>query len=118
MAAAPSLRHAPSLPGHTLTASSTTASLGAIGMTITGEPAFGRADQSRHNLVSGGSKDPNYDAVIRIGSECHSGTLPLLHCAAIISSTILSFLRSETLRRISRNCFVSASIDARQGGGD
>jgi hypothetical protein len=31
---------------------------------------------------------------------------------------ILSFLRSETLRRISRNCFVSASIDARQGGGD
>ena len=48
----------------------------------------------------------------------HSGTLPLLNCAAIVSSTILSFLRSETLRRISRNCFVSASIDARQGGGD
>jgi hypothetical protein len=48
----------------------------------------------------------------------HSGTLPLLHCGAIISSTILSFLRSETLRRISRHCFVSASIDARQGGGD
>ena len=42
--------------------------LGAIGMTIRGEPAFGR-DQSRHNLVSGGSKDPNHDAVIRIGSE-------------------------------------------------
>src|ERR1700676_1404657 len=34
------------------------------------------------------------------------------HCGAVISSTILSFLRSETLRRISRNCFVSASIDA------
>ena len=30
--------------------------------------ACGR-DQSRHNLVSGGSKDPNHDAVIRIGSE-------------------------------------------------
>jgi hypothetical protein len=41
---------------------------GAIGMTIRGEPAFGR-DQSRHNLVSGGSKDPNHDAVMRIGSE-------------------------------------------------
>jgi hypothetical protein len=49
----------------------------------------------------------------------HSGTLPLLHCAAIISSTVLSFLSSEILRQISRNCFVpSASIDARQGGGD
>src|SRR3981189_3247222 len=42
--------------------------LGAIGMTIRGEPAFGR-DQSRHNLVSGGSKDPNHDAVMLIGSE-------------------------------------------------
>jgi hypothetical protein len=42
--------------------------LGAIGMTIRGEPACGR-DQSRHNLVSGGSKDPNHDAVMRIGSE-------------------------------------------------
>src|SRR5436190_15879934 len=42
--------------------------LGAIGMTIGGEPACGR-DQSRHNLVSGGSKDPNHDAVMRIGSE-------------------------------------------------
>ena len=30
---------------------------GAIGMTIRGEPAFGR-DQSRHNLVSGGSQGP------------------------------------------------------------
>ena len=41
---------------------------GAIGMTIRGEPAFGR-DQSRHNLVFGGSKDPNHDAAMRIGSE-------------------------------------------------
>jgi hypothetical protein len=61
---------------------------------------------------------PGSRRAVVVGSECHSGTLPLLHCAAIISSTILSFLRSETLRRISRNCFVSASIDARQGGGD
>ena len=42
--------------------------LGAIGMTIRGEPACGR-DQSRHNLVCGRSKDPNHDAVMRIGSE-------------------------------------------------
>src|SRR5271169_1574544 len=38
-------------------------------MTIRGEPAFGRAYKSRHNLVFGGSKDPNHDAVMRIGSE-------------------------------------------------
>ena len=43
--------------------------LGAIGMTIRGEPASGAEDLSRHNLVFGGSKDPNHDAVIRIGSE-------------------------------------------------
>src|SRR5271170_8232962 len=43
--------------------------LDAVGMTIRGEPAFGRADQSRHNLVFGGSKDPNHDAVMRIGGE-------------------------------------------------
>ena len=30
--------------------------LDAVGMTIRGEPAFGRADQSRHILVCGGSK--------------------------------------------------------------
>src|SRR5450755_4647316 len=43
--------------------------LDAVGMTIRGEPAFGRAYQSRHNLVFGGSKDPNHDAVMRIGGE-------------------------------------------------
>ena len=37
-------------------------------MAIRGEPAGGR-DQSRHNLVSGRSEDPNDDAVMRIGSE-------------------------------------------------
>src|ERR1700682_4922792 len=43
--------------------------LGAIGMTIRGEPAFERGSVPRHNLVFGGSKDPNHDAVMRIGSE-------------------------------------------------
>src|SRR6516162_3106813 len=38
-------------------------------MTIRGEPAFECAYQSRHNLVFGGSKDPNHDAVMRIGGE-------------------------------------------------
>jgi hypothetical protein len=33
-----------------------------------GSPRSG-ADLSRHNLVFGGSKDPNHDAVMRIGSE-------------------------------------------------
>jgi hypothetical protein len=68
LAVAPILRQPPPLPGHTLTALSTTASLGAIGITIGGKPAHGR-DQSRRNLVSGGSKDPNHDAVMRIGNE-------------------------------------------------
>ena len=36
------------------------------------------ADQSRHNLVFGGSKDPNHDAAMRIGSELRSGG-PILH---------------------------------------
>ena len=40
-----------------------------IGMTIRGGARLRTRDQSRHNLVSGGSKDPNHDAVIRIGSE-------------------------------------------------
>src|SRR5258708_12236724 len=37
-------------------------------MTIRGEPLSG-AVQSRRNLVFGRSKDPNHDAVMRIGSE-------------------------------------------------
>lgn len=51
-----------------LAVSSATARLLRAGMAIRGEPACGR-DQSRHNLVSGRSKDPNHDAVMRIGSE-------------------------------------------------
>src|SRR6516225_1155913 len=57
------------LPGHTLTAPSTVARSDGVGMTIRGEPAFECAYQSRHNLVFGGSKDPNHDAVMRIGGE-------------------------------------------------
>ena len=37
--------------------------------TIRGEPACRARSQSRHNLLYGGSKDPNHDAVMRIGSE-------------------------------------------------
>ena len=63
----PTLRHAPPLPPH-LDSFEPDGTLGAIGMTIRGDSLSG-ADQSRHNLVSGGSKDPNHDAAMRIGSE-------------------------------------------------
>ncbi len=56
LAVAPTLRHDPALPGHTLTASSTTARLVRSGMTIRGEPAFGResiAPQPCIRLVQG-----------------------------------------------------------------
>ena len=43
--------------------------LDAVGMTIRGEPAFGRAYQSRRNLVFGGSRDPNHDELMRISGE-------------------------------------------------
>ena len=75
MAIAPILRHVPP-SGHTLTASTTMAPLGAVGMTIRGEPAFGHG-KSRHNLVSGRSKDPNHDAVMRIGSEAPKRRSPI-----------------------------------------
>ena len=68
LAVAPTLPHAPPLPGHTLTASSTTARLVRSGWRSEGSSLSG-ADQSRHNLVSGGSEDPNHDAAMRIGSE-------------------------------------------------
>ena len=56
LAVAPTLRHAPPLPGHTLTASSTTARLTRSGRSE-GSP-LSDADQSRHNLVFGGCKNP------------------------------------------------------------
>jgi hypothetical protein len=68
MAVAPFLRHAPALPGHALTASSTTAGSVWSGRRLEGSPLLG-ADESRHNLVFGGSKDPNHDAAMRIGRE-------------------------------------------------
>ena len=55
-------------PRHTLTASSTPARLVRSGRRSEGSPLSG-AVQSRHNLVSGRSMDPNHDAVMRIGSE-------------------------------------------------
>src|ERR1700737_500930 len=51
-----------------LTASSTTARLVRSGWRSEGSSLSG-ADQSRHNLVSGGPEDPNHDAAMRIGSE-------------------------------------------------
>ena len=42
LAVVPTLRHTSALLGHTLTASSTMAPFGAVGMTIRGELAFGR----------------------------------------------------------------------------
>ena len=51
-------------------------------MTIRGEPAFER-ELSRHNLVFGGSKDPNHDAVMRIGAKLRTGG-PIL-CYGVIS---------------------------------
>ena len=68
LAVAPTSWHAPPLPGHTLTASSTTARLVRPGWRSEGSSLSG-ADQSRHNLVSGGPKDPIHDAAMRIGSE-------------------------------------------------
>jgi hypothetical protein len=68
LAVAPTSRHASPLPGHTLTASSTMARLVRSGQRSEGSPLSG-AVQSRHNLVSGRSKDQNHDAVMRIGSE-------------------------------------------------
>src|SRR6266404_4925583 len=56
------------MPGHTLTAPSTTARLVRSGWRSEGSSLSG-ADQSRHNLVSGGPGDPNHDAAMRIGSE-------------------------------------------------
>jgi len=68
LAVVPTLQHAPPSPGHTLTASSTPARLVRSGRRSEGSPLSG-AVQSRHNLVSGRSMDPNHDAVMRIGSE-------------------------------------------------
>jgi len=57
LAVAPTLRHCSAFARPHLDSFEHDGTLGAIGMTIRGEPAFGR-DQSRHNLVFGGCKNP------------------------------------------------------------
>jgi hypothetical protein len=47
-------------------------------MTIRGELACGRGYQSRHNLVFGGSKDPNHDVGMRIAGEAPRRADPFL----------------------------------------
>jgi len=61
--------------------------------TIRGEPACRARSQSRHNLLYGGSKDPNHDAAMRIGSEVpKSLSAPIvvgLHPTAAVGLTSL-----------------------------
>jgi hypothetical protein len=57
LAVAPTLRHRSAFARPHLDSFKHDGTLGAIEMTIRGEPAFGR-DQSRHNLVFGGCKNP------------------------------------------------------------
>jgi hypothetical protein len=45
---------------------------------IEGSPACGLRDCSRHILVCGGYRDPDHDAVMRIGSKLRGGG-PILH---------------------------------------
>ena len=71
--------------GLALKVPSTAAPSNAVGLsqqeTIRGSPRSS-ADLSRHNLVFGGSKDPNHDAVMRIGAKLRSGG-PILCCGVI-----------------------------------
>jgi hypothetical protein len=68
MAVAPFLRQRSAVARPRLDGFEHDGRLGVVGATIRGEPALG-ADESRHNLVFGGSKDPNHDAAMRIGRE-------------------------------------------------
>jgi hypothetical protein len=70
---------------------------------------FRGAVQSRHNLVSGRSKDPNHDAVMRIGSEApkrrtHSSIRRESQGASRDSATSNRDRRPATSVRTSRNC--------------
>jgi len=56
LAAAPTLRHAPSLPGHTFDSFERDGTLGAIRDDDQREPAFGADQVPRHNLVSVGPR--------------------------------------------------------------
>jgi hypothetical protein len=73
--------------GLALTVPSTAAPSNAVGLGQQDDDQRGSprssADLSRHNLVFGGSKDPNHDAVMRIGAKLRSGG-PIL-CYGVIS---------------------------------
>jgi hypothetical protein len=94
--------------------------LGAIGMTIRGEPACGR-DQSRHNLVFGGSNDPNHDAVMRIGSEApkrrtHSSSRHDSHESPRDPATSNRHRRPVTTDGLGRNCRVPLATSVHCAG--
>ena len=73
--------------GLALTVPSTAAPSNAVGLGQQDDDQRGSprssADLSRHNLVFGGSKDPNHDTVMRIGAKLRSGG-PIL-CYGVIS---------------------------------
>ncbi len=71
-------------------------------MTIRGEPAFGRADQSRHNLVFGGSKDP---ARIGLAFELKFDVFPA-YVLQLLDSSLALFnkLRIEITHELPRLC--------------
>jgi len=85
----------------------------AVGMTIEGSPLPG-AVQSRHNLVSGRSEDPNHDAVMRIGSEApkrrtHSSSRLESQGASRDSATSNRYRRPVTSGQ-GRNCRGAFSV--------
>src|SRR5437660_11500603 len=87
--------------------------LNAVAMTIRGEPAFGA--RFNRNLVSGRSKDPNHDAVMRIGSEApkrrtHSSIRRESQGASRDSATSNRHRRPVTSVRTSRNCRGAFSV--------
>ena len=101
-------------PRHTLTASSTPARLVRSARRSEGSPLSG-AVQSRHNLVSGRSKDPNHDAVMRIGSEApkrrtHSSSRRESQGASRVSATSNRHRRPVTNVRTGRNCRGAFSV--------
>ena len=82
--------------------------LGAIGMTIRGEPALGR-DQSRHNLVFGGCKNPTMMQPCASAAKLRDGgpILPLgmtamSHLGTPPPRTVIGTL--SRLKRAGRNC--------------
>jgi hypothetical protein len=108
LAVAPAFPRAASLPGHTLTASSTTARLRRSERRSEGSSLSG-AGEPRRNLVSGGSKDPNHDAAMRIGSEApkrraHSSLRHESHGNPSGPATSNRHRRPSQVNRSNRNC--------------